>query len=206
MNIYNKSNPPSGFYVYAYLRKDGTPYYIGKGSSLRAWNTNHLINLPKSKNSIIILEQSLSEIGSLALERRMIRWYGRKDLNTGILHNKTDGGEGVTGKIVSLATREQIRKKLKGKSTGPRSDETKKKISNSSMGKPKWTDEQKIKMSILNKGKQFSVPNEISNFKRSKALGGRKQIIVSCPHCEMQGGISSMKRYHFINCKSFNKD
>ena len=96
MNTY-----PIGFYVYAYLREDGTPYYIGKGKGNRIHSKSNRVFNPPPKERRIFLKQNLTEEEAFKHEIYMIDVFGRIDLGTGILHNRTNGGDGVSGAIVS---------------------------------------------------------------------------------------------------------
>ena len=83
------------YYTYAYLREDRTPYYIGKGEKDRIYKKGKKeIKPPKDKSRIIFLKQNLTEQEAFKHEIYMIAVFGRKDLGTGILRNKTNGGEG----------------------------------------------------------------------------------------------------------------
>ena len=101
------------FYVYHWLREDGTPYYIGKGQTNRAFDKRRLYIPPK--NRIKIIKENLTEKQAFNLEIKEIEKYGRKDLGTGILRNKTEGGD---GHILSEETRSKLSKALKGKNKG----------------------------------------------------------------------------------------
>jgi hypothetical protein len=169
--------------VYAYLRskdsptaKAGTPYYIGKGKKDRAYSKHSHIKVPNNKKCIIILERNLSEIGAFALERRYIKWWGRKIDGTGVLRNMTYGGDGTSGRVVTEETRRKMSSSLIGRTPWnkgilgikgtPCSESSKKKLSEAMTGK-KLSEEHKKKLSDAMTGK---VPSEETREKISEAM------------------------------------
>jgi hypothetical protein len=88
------------YYVYAYLREDGSPYYIGKGKDRRAYSSQRSVSKPPDDRITFLLDR-LSEEESFEWEKFFIAAYGRKDNGTGVLRNLTDGGEGLSGHIAS---------------------------------------------------------------------------------------------------------
>lgn len=133
----------NNYYTYAYLREDRTPYYIGKGKKNRM-NDYHtkFVKVP-SKERRLFLKQNLTEQEAFRHEKYMIAVLGRKDLGTGILINRTDGGDGGLGAIKSEENKKRMSKLMKGK---PKNEEHKRKIALSNTGK-KLKEETKRKIS-----------------------------------------------------------
>lgn len=125
----------SNYYVYAYLRENGTPYYVGKGKGKRAYDKRHTVNLPNDISRIVFLLENVEEQVAHQFEMQYIRQYGRIDDGSGILRNLTNGGEGSSGRILSEEIKQKIRISLKDR---PRTTESKLKQSRAMKGKKPW--------------------------------------------------------------------
>jgi hypothetical protein len=155
----------SRFYVYAFFRKDGTPYYIGKGAGKR-------INNPWGRRSKLppmdrrkVLASGLTEPEAFEYEIALISLLGRKDQGTGCLRNLTDGGDGPSGAVRSPEFRARLSAagrnrspeylaKLSAAAKGRRlSAETRAKVSAANRNR---SPETRAKLSAANKRRTFS--------------------------------------------------
>lgn len=103
------------YYTYAYLRGDGTPYYIGKGKGKRAYDRKRHSAYVPSRSRILILKKNLTEDEAFNHEIYMISVFGRKDLETGILYNLTNGGDGPSGYVYTEEQRKKMGDVRRGK-------------------------------------------------------------------------------------------
>lgn len=153
------------YYAYLWLRKDGTPYYVGKGSGKRAFtNAGHVCHRPIDAARILILNRA-SEADAFATEIELIRNWGRKDIGTGCLQNHTDGGENPPNWKGRKRGAEFSRKLAQRNREHPPSEETKEKIRVIRTG-THWTQASRDKMSKTRTGVPYS-PSHLAAAQRA---------------------------------------
>lgn len=110
--------------VYRHIRLDKNEvFYIGIGEfESRAYDkvfrTKYWKNVAKKGYEVEILFRDLTWEQACEKERELITLYGRKDSGLGSLVNLTDGGQGPKGAIRSEETKKRISESRKGKCMG----------------------------------------------------------------------------------------
>lgn len=158
--------------VYQHLKPCGEVFYIGIGVPKRPYikssRNSHWENIVKKYGytiEVLFTELTLKE--ACQIEVYLIKYYGRRDLNSGNLVNKTDGGECKYS--ISEETKQKIREKRLGTKA---SEDTKNKISKIHLGS-KRSEETKQKMSEIQIGRRHSKETctKISNAKKGTQVG-----------------------------------
>lgn len=148
----------NNFYLYEHKNpKTGEVFYIGIGSGRRAYDKYRRSRFWKNyvnKHDFVvcIVFDGLSWENACSLEMELIAKYGRRDLGRGPLLNMTDGGDG---------------------STGPKSEEHKRKIAIANIGHS-VSEYTRKKLSLKNKGNKNASGCKRSKETREKNRQGRR--------------------------------
>lgn len=160
---------PYGYYTYIMISPDGEVYYVGAGRRNRGdprqkWFNGVCFerewNIKGLRSIVIIIEQENKE-DAYNLESKLILQYGRRDLHTGTLYNRTNG-LGAHGRILSEDSLERIASSKRGKALTP---EHRAKLSESLRGNQnllghKHSTETKAKISAAGKGRKMTLSDE----------------------------------------------
>jgi hypothetical protein len=85
---------PKGWFVYCYLRTNSNlPYYVGLGSRPDRMTAKHACKVPTDWTRIRVMRQGLTKAEAQHWEIFYIKRFGRRDLGTGCLINRKEGGE-----------------------------------------------------------------------------------------------------------------
>ena len=136
------------YYVYIYLKEDGTPYYVGKGKDYR-YRRAHGVPVP-TEDRVWFFATDLLEEEAFDIERELISQLPS-------LMNKTAGGQGSSGRVLSKETRQKLGNGMRGR---------------------KHTAETRAKMSLARQGRKPALgksPSQETRDKISKANSGGKR-------------------------------
>lgn len=193
----------SNYYVYMYLRTKesnngamGSPYYIGKGKGDRFKHlTGDAIKPLNDNSNVRFLCENLSEDDAFMWEVFWIAEFGRIDLGTGCLRNRTDGGEGTSG--ISNTLRKKKQEFMFGPNNPMYNKDSIDKLKKSLTGR-KLTQETKDK---IRKTLQGNIVTEEARQNLSKALKGKIKKKSPCMHCSKLVDAGNMKQHHGDRCK-----
>ncbi len=207
MAIKSLPHSTNEFYVYIIFRPNGIPCYIGKGKGNRFRKTAketknpHLNNLFKKHSGnlpVVKFRGNLLEEEAFMLEKLLISILGREDIETGILFNLTDGGEGQSGSKHSDESKSKIgasskrnwadpeyNTKMKSRPIYIHTEETKAKIKDSNI-RTKSNPEYRMKCS--QRAKAAQTPEVI--FNRTQ----KQRITKSTPEWKLKASDTAKRR------------
>lgn len=180
---------PARFIVYELCHPDGTPFYVGKGNRVTrprdhlsaarrgatAVNTETIRLIEDRGESVIeriVFETSIEE-EAFAEEVRRIAEYRARGVE---LTNRTRGGHGAAGRVITKETRERMRLAQLGKTL---SLEHRRKLSKSHKGQVPWAKGRSMPESTRQKLREANLGKRASPETRAKISAKLKGRVVS---------------------------
>lgn len=190
------------YYTYAHYTADKSRlFYIGKGKKNRMFckdgRSAFWKNIvAKHGLHVELLATWPSESDAFTHEKFLISCL--QDVSD--LCNLTEGGEGCSGYQWTEQQKAHMRGKLPHNAGKKWDEATKRKISQTQLGRPRGAQSAehagKIAQALTNKSKS---PEHAEKCRINALKGGA--IVRTCPHCGHQGRGANIFRWHFENCQ-----